>query len=259
MNIRYYDIGLNLFTPSFPNPEKIIEDAEAAGIRCILTGSDRKDNELVNDFTRTHNLCGTAGIHPHSTDDAREEDVDRIREIILSNPAIKMVGETGLDYDHMYAQKENQLHYFKELIALAEELHKPLFLHLRDAEEDFMDCFKGHEDICPISVVHCFTGNKETLQKLLNMGFYIGITGWICDERRGDALRDAVSILPLDRVMVETDAPYLTPRGFHLKRTNVPQNITYVVETLASYMHVTAEELRQHALKNTEKVFGIKR
>lgn len=258
MNIRYYDIGLNLFTPSFPHPEKIIEDAEAAGVRCILTGSDRKDNELVNDFTKKHGLLGTAGIHPHSTDDAREEDLQRIREIILTNPAIRMVGETGLDYDHMYAKKENQLHYFKELIALAEELHKPMFLHLRDAEEDFLHCFKGHESICPLSVVHCFTGNKEILRKLLDLGFYIGITGWICDERRGDALRDAVSILPLSRVMVETDAPYLTPRGFHLKRTNVPQNITYVVETLASYMHVTAEDLRLHALENTEKVFGIR-
>ena len=171
MNIRYYDIGLNLFTPSFPHPEKIIEDAEAAGVRCILTGSDRKDNELVNDFTKAHGLLGTAGIHPHSTDDAREEDLQRIREIILTNPAIRMVGETGLDYDHMYAKKENQLHYFKELIALAEELHKPMFLHLRDAEEDFLHCFKGHESICPLSVVHCFTGNKETLRKLLDLGF----------------------------------------------------------------------------------------
>ena len=138
MNIPSYDIHLTLFTPSFPNPEKIIEDAEAAGVRCILTGSDRKDNELVNDFTKKHGLLGTAGIHPHSTDTAREEDLQRIREIILTNPAIRMVGETGLDYDHMYAKKENQLHYFKELIALAEELHKPMFLHLRDAEEDFL-------------------------------------------------------------------------------------------------------------------------
>lgn len=259
MNIQYYDIGLNLFTPSFPHPEDIITGAEERGIKCILTGSDRKENELVNDFTKTHALYGTAGIHPHSTDGAEDRDVDRIREIILSNPAMVAVGETGLDYDHMYAKKENQLHFFKKLILLAEELHKPMFLHMRDAADDFIRCFQGHEDICPLSVVHCYTGNKEILQKLLDMGFYIGITGWICDERRGNALRDAVSILPLDRVMVETDAPYLTPRGFHLPRTNVPWNIPYVVETLASYMHVTAEELRLHALENTEKVFGIKR
>lgn len=259
MNIKYYDIGLNLFTRSFPHPEDIIEGAEEAGVKCILTGSERYDNEKVNDFVKTHDLYGTAGIHPHSTDDAKEEDIDRIREIITTNPRIVAVGETGLDYDHMYAKKENQLYFFKKLIDLAEELKKPMFLHERDAADDFIACFEGHEELCRRSVVHCYTGNKEILQKLLDMGFYIGITGWICDERRGDELRDAVSILPLDRVMVETDAPYLTPRGFHLPRTNVPQNITYVVETLASYMHVRGEELRLHALENTEKFFGIRR
>jgi len=258
MEIKYYDIGLNLFTRSFPKPEKIISDAEAAGIKCILTGSEYEENELVNDFVKTYDVYGTAGIHPHASDDAKESDIDRIREIILGNPRIVAVGETGLDYDHMYAKKENQLYYFKKLIDLAQELKKPMFLHERDAAEDFIECFKGHEDLCPLSVVHCYTGNKKTLEKLLDMGFYIGITGWICDERRADDLRDAVSILPLDRVMVETDAPYLTPRGFHLPRTNVPQNITYVVKTLAGYMGVDEEELRLHALANTEKVFHLK-
>ena len=124
MEIKYYDIGLNLFTRSFPKPEKIISDAEEAGIKCILTGSEYEENELVNDFVKTHDVYGTAGIHPHASDDAKESDIDRIREIILKNPRIVAVGETGLDYDHMYARKENQLHYFRKLIDLAEELKK---------------------------------------------------------------------------------------------------------------------------------------
>ena len=90
------------------------------------------------------------------------------------------------------------------------------------------------------------------------MGFYIGITGWICDERRADDLREAVTILPLDRVMIETDAPYLTPRGFHLPRTNVPQNITYVARTLAQYMGVSEEVLTKCAKENTERFWGIR-
>ena len=89
------------------------------------------------------------------------------------------------------------------------------------------------------------------------MGFYIGITGWICDERRADDLRDAVSVLPLDRVLLETDAPYLTPRGFHLPRTNVPNNIVYVAQTLAFYMHVPVQKLMAHAKKNTETLFRL--
>lgn len=109
----YYDIGLNLFTRSFPDPERIIADAEAAGICCILTGSEARENELVNEFVKTHDVYGTAGIHPHAADDAADKDLERIEEIILSNPKIVAVGECGLDYDRMYSTKENQLYYFK--------------------------------------------------------------------------------------------------------------------------------------------------
>lgn len=258
METKYYDIGLNLFTRSFPDPEKIIRNAEEAGVRCILTGSEARENELVADFVKNHDVWGTAGIHPHSADTAKEEDVERVRELVMTNPKIVAVGETGLDYDHMYSKKENQIHFFKELLDVAEETGKPLFLHERDAADDFIACFKGHEDLCRRAIVHCYTGDKKTLERFLDMGFYIGITGWICDERRGEALQDAVSILPLDRVMIETDAPYLTPRGYHLPRTNVPQNITYVAETLARYMQVRLDPLLEAAKKNTEDFFHIK-
>ncbi len=153
-------------------------------------------------------------------------------------------------------QTHAHIHTCKEK-CIAEKLGKPLFLHERDAAEDFIACFAGHEAICPRAVVHCYTGDKKTLRRLLDMGFYIGITGWICDERRADDLREAVSILPLDRVMIETDAPYLTPRGFHLPRTNVPQNITYVARTLAQYMGVSEEVLTKCAKENTERFWKI--
>ncbi len=257
MDIKYYDIGLNLFTRSFPKPEKIIADAADAGICCILTGSEARENRLVNEFVQQHQAYGTAGIHPHVADEATEKDIEEIRRIVTTNPKVVAVGETGLDYDRMFSKKENQIHFFKELIALAEEVKKPMFLHERDAADDFLACFKGHEDLCPRSVVHCYTGDKKTLAKMLDLGFYIGITGWICDERRAAPLRDAVSILPLERVLIETDAPYLTPRGFHLPRTNVPNNITYVAQTLAAYMGVDEGELVVRAKENTEKLFGL--
>lgn len=137
MDITYYDIGLNLFTRSFPNPEKIISDAEADGICCILTGSEGRENRLVDDFVRQHEVFGTAGIHPHVADAATDDDVAEIRRIVTTNPRIVAVGETGLDYDRMYSKKENQIYFFKKLIALAEELDKPMFLHERDAGDDF--------------------------------------------------------------------------------------------------------------------------
>ena len=118
--------------------------------------------------------------------------------------------------------------------------------------------FAGHEAIAARSVVHCFTGTRAEMERFLKLGFSIGITGWICDDRRADVLREAVRSLPLDRVLLETDAPYLTPRNVKgLSRTNVPQNVRYVAETLAQYMQVSAAELTRAAKTNTERLFHI--
>ena len=256
--IKYVDIGLNLFCKQFREPEKIINDAAAEGVSCILTGSDVRSSESVNAFVKGHDCYGTCGIHPHGADRASSEDFAWIREVVSGNDRIVAVGECGLDYDRMFSTRENQLRCFDHQIKIAEECGKPLFLHEREAADDFIARFKKHGDICKHSVVHCFTGTKETLQRYLDMGFFIGITGWICDERRGGALREAVKYIPLDRVMIETDAPYLTPRNIKgLDRTNVPQNIKYVAAELAKNMRVPEEELILAVKENTEKFFKI--
>lgn len=134
----------------------------------------------------------------------------------------------------------------------------PLFLHERSAAEEFIKRFRRHPEICKKSVVHCFTGDKRTLDQYLNMGFSIGITGWICDERRSKELREAVKMIPTDRILIETDAPYLTPRNVPgLGRTNVPQNIVYVARELAKYMNLEEKELVRHARENTERIFCL--
>lgn len=259
MQVKYYDIGLNLFCKQFPEPENIIQEAEDNGVCCILTGTDAKENRKINDFVKTHNAFGTAGIHPHNADRARQEDFSQIERILCDNEKIVAVGECGLDYDRMFSSKENQIRCLEKHIVLAEKLGKPLFLHERSAADDFIKRFKKHQDICKKSVVHCFTGDRKTLDKYLSMGFSIGITGWICDDRRAKELREAVRIIPLDRILAETDAPYLTPKNVQgLGRVNVPQNIIYVVKELAKYMHVSEEELIENAKKNTERIFGIK-
>ena len=141
---------------------------------------------------------------------------------------------------------------------LAEKYNKPLFLHERAAADDFIRRFKKHQDICQKSVVHCFTGDKKTLDKYLSMGFSIGVTGWICDDRRAKELREAVSIIPLDRILIETDAPYLVPRNVSgLGKVNVPQNIIYVARELAKYMKVPEDVLIENTKKNTERIFHI--
>lgn len=258
METKYYDIGLNLFCRQFKEPEKIIQDAADNNVCCILTGTDINENNKIDKFVKTHNAYGTAGIHPHNADSARQEDFLIIEKIISGNNKVVAVGECGLDYDRMFSTKENQTRCLEKHIVLAEKYNKPLFLHERAAADDFIRRFKKHQDICQKSVVHCFTGDKRTLDKYLSMGFSIGITGWICDDRRAKELRDAVSIIPLNRILIETDAPYLVPRNVNgLGKTNVPQNIIYVARELAKYMKVPEDVLIENAKKNTERIFGI--
>lgn len=258
MQIKYYDIGVNLFCKQFPDSEKIIREAAQAGVACILTGTDQKENKKINDFVKKHEVYGTAGIHPHNADSAKQEDFEFIEKIVKENQRIIAIGECGLDYDRMFSAKENQIRCLEKHIVLAKRLDKPLFLHERSASEDFVRRFQKHPEICKKSVVHCFTGDKKTLDKYLSMGFSIGITGWICDDRRAKELRQAVEIIPLDRILIETDAPYLTPRNVPgLERTNVPQNIVYVAKELAKYMKVSEEVLAENARKNTERIFQI--
>ncbi|MCI8453682.1 MAG: TatD family hydrolase [Lachnospiraceae bacterium] len=258
MEIQYYDIGLNLFCRQFLEPERVIQEAEDAGVCCILTGTSRRENDQIDGFVKAHAIYGTAGIHPHNADSAEKKDFDRIEAIVSGNPRIVAVGECGLDFDRMFSTKENQIRCLEKQIVLAERLEKPLFLHERAAAGEFVRRFKKHPDICKKSVVHCFTGDKKTLELYLDLGFSIGITGWICDERRGKELQEAVKLIPHDRILLETDAPYLTPRNIPgLSRTNVPQNIVYVARELAKHMGMAEEELIESAKRNTERVFGL--
>ena len=255
---KYYDIGLNLFCRQFHEPEQILANALADGITCILTGSDMQENRLVCDFIKTHHAYGTAGIHPHNADHARPQDFDEIERLITQNPKMVAVGECGLDYDRMFSSKENQLRCLDRHIALAEKLHKPMFLHERDAADDFIGIFSRHPEICRRSVVHCFTGDRSTAEHYIAMGFFIGITGWICDDKRAEALRQAVSVIPLDRILIETDAPYLTPKNIKgLSRVNIPNNIRYVARALAGYMGVDEAVLIRHTRQNTESLFSL--
>ena len=256
--IQYYDIGLNLFCKQFPDPEKILRNAAEAGVACILTGTDMQENEKIAAFLPKREVWGTCGIHPHNADRARKEDFDRMEELLREQPKFVAVGECGLDFDRMFSTRENQIRCLEKHIVLAERLGKPLFLHERSASEEFVRRFRKHPDICKRSVVHCFTGDRQTLEQYLELGFSIGITGWICDDRRAQPLRDAVAVLPLDRLLIETDAPYLTPRNVPgLGRINVPENVVYVARALAAYKKVPEEAIIRHAKENTERIFGL--
>lgn len=266
MKPTYYDIGLNLFDKRFHDPEAILRDAWEAGVACIATGTTVSESRRAADFLKNFRelpAYGTAGIHPHNARLARREDLRALKEL-LSRRGMVAVGECGLDYDRMFSPREVQQEVLAAHIALAEELGMPMFLHERSAigsdaaSIDMAAAFAGHEALARRSVVHCFTGTKEIAEQYLEMGFSIGVTGWICDDRRADDLRRAVSVIPKDRILIETDAPYLTPRNVKgLGWTNLPQNIKYVAAELAKYMGLPVDTLVRAARDNTERLFRI--
>ena len=269
MGIKYYDIGVNIFSKQFKlTPLGIVDNCRGnKEIGLVIISNNMAESyktyeflQLTNHFIKPYPyIYGTVGIHPHNADKAKKEDFNTLKEYINNVPQIVAIGECGLDYDRNFSTRENQIRCFEKQICLAEELNLPLYLHERKAVNDFIKRFKNHKDICNKSVVHCFTGNRDTLEKYIDMGFYIGITGWISDNKRAKELREAVKILPLDRVMIETDSPFLTPiyKGLS-KGINYPWNVKYVAEDLAKYMSVSVEELIKATKDNTEKFFNIK-
>lgn len=260
---KYIDIGLNLFSEQFRGHETdIVENAHAKGVSFIITGSSLKNSRLAAEFCEKYpdkNLSFTAGIHPHDAKNCEKDTLNKIRSILRDHRKFAAaVGECGLDYDRMFSPADVQRWVFEEHIVLAEELGLPLFLHERSAAEDFAKILSVHPEAAKRAVVHCFTGNRATVEKYLDMGCMIGITGWVCDNRRNVELLDALEVIPADRLMAETDGPYLLPRGIKgLKNPNVPENIVYVVRKIAEVKGIDEEKLRIQILENTVCFFRL--
>ena len=249
------DIGVNLFCPQFAGrEEEIIADAGSAGIGVILTGGDPETSARSLAFAEGRDgVFATAGIHPHDADGGG---VDAIRALLASfHPAA--IGECGLDYDRMYSTRENQLAVFDALLGLSEETNLPLFLHERAAHRDFIDLLKAHPSCAERAVVHCFTGTAEEALRCLRIGCCIGVTGWVCDERRNQDLLEALKVIPADRLMAETDAPYLLPRGLRLKNPNLPVYLPHVIRRLAQEKGMEEEAMQELLLATTLRFFSL--
>lgn len=255
------DIGANLTHDSFDKDRsQVIETAVNLGVdRMIVTGSSMTCSQKAFDLTQQyHNeLFSTVGIHPHHATEYTGETEDLIRELVQQQKVVA-IGETGLDYFRNFSPREAQIFSFEQHIKLAIETKMPLFLHQRDAHEDFYPIIKEHRDDIKNLVVHCFTDNKKALFDYLDLDCYIGITGWICDERRGLHLRELVKNIPDDRLMIETDAPYLIPRDLKLKtRRNEPQHLPHIARVIAELRNTDFDLFIQTVTKNTEEFFHI--
>ena len=260
----YIDIGVNLTASSFQNDRnEVIQRAMQAGVSSmVVTGTDvghsRQAVELCLQYPQS--LFATAGVHPHHADDYTLNTSRQLAEL-SSQQCVVAIGECGLDYNRNFATQENQRNAFDAQLELASEIKKPVFLHQRDAHSDFVAMLRNIRPQLSNAVAHCFTGTEAEVNDYLELDMYIGVTGWICDERRGQDLQRAVKQIPLDRIMFETDAPYLLPRDLDEKpiknRRNEPCYLPHIAKVVSRYMDVEIEELEHAALANTKMFFNI--
>lgn len=257
------DIGANLAHDSFDDDrDDVLQRASEAGVtQIIVTGSSGDSNVTALELASKYpgRLYSTAGVHPHHAADYND-DSDRQIRTLIANERCVAVGECGLDYFRNFSPRDAQLSAFRRQIDIAVDSGKPLFLHQRDAHDDFIEVLEPMLPHISRAVAHCFTGEGESLREYIALGLYIGITGWICDERRGKHLHDIVSVIPDDRLMIETDAPYLLPRTIRPRpksRRNEPMHLPEVLKTVAKARNQSVEHVAAITTANARHFFGI--
>lgn len=256
------DIGANLAHDSFDTdrPDVLRRAAEAGVSRIVITGSSRDSSHRACELAREApgKLFATAGVHPHHAKDWHASDADWMRTL-AGEPQVVAIGECGLDYFRNFSPAEAQEIAFRDQLAVAVETGLPVFLHQRDAHEAFCEILADFPTL-PRAVAHCFTGERHELEAYIDMGLYVGITGWICDERRGHHLRDLVSLIPPERLLLETDAPYLLPRDLDPKpssRRNEPMHLAHVARTVAQCLQASCEAVAAQTTRNATEFFGL--
>ncbi len=256
------DIGANLAHDSFDHDrDEVIERARQAGVETLLlTGSSLDSSRKVIELARQHNnLFATAGIHPH---EARQADANTIEEIgrLCDEDTIVAVGETGLDFNRDFSPRPMQEQVFSEHLRIAAKNGKPVFLHQRDSHQRFLPILREQRDALSGGVVHCFTDSREALFDYLDLDMYIGITGWVCDERRGGDVLELVPHIPAHRLLLETDAPYLMPRSLRPRpktRRNEPAHLREVLRVVAAVRHEQEAALASQTSSNARRLFRL--
>jgi len=257
------DIGANLTHESFDKDrDEVIKQAKTAGVETfIITGSDVSCSIKAMQLAHQYEDCcyATAGIHPHHASDYNGE-VEAQLQTLLNDNKVVAVGETGLDYFRDISPRPAQIFSFEQHVQLAIDNEMPIFLHQRESHVDFLPILKEHRDQLNHVVVHCFTDNEKALFDYLDLDCYIGITGWICDERRGSHLLELVKNIPLNRLLIETDSPYLMPRNLNPKpksRRNEPKYLPHIAGFIAKQLDLNVKELVALTTDNSKTFFNI--
>ena len=258
------DIGSNLTHSSFAGDlEQVIGRAVEAGVsRQVVTGTDLVSSRAAADLAARHPrmLWSTAGLHPHHAA-SFEPALAAGFEELLALPQVVAVGECGLDYFRDFSPRPQQRAAFAAQLEIAARRRKPVFLHQRDAHADFAAILAEHRAALASGVAHCFTEGPAELEAYLGLDLSIGVTGWVCDERRGGALREAVPRIPRDKLLLETDAPYLLPRDLAPQpksRRNEPAYLPHIAATVAALRGESLASVAEAATQNALRLFGLK-
>ena len=257
-----FDIGLNLTSAQFAKDcDEVVARAFSAGVKgLLLTGTNLHESEQAQQMAQRYDPCwSTAGVHPHDSSQWTQHSAEKIYAL-ATTPEVVAVGECGLDFNRNFSTPAEQEAAFTAQLALAAELGMPVFMHCRDAHERFLALLEPWLDKLPGAVLHCFTGTRQEAIACLDRGVYLGITGWVCDERRGLELRELLPVIPADRLLVETDAPYLLPRDMQPKptsRRNEPAYLGHILERIAHWRGEDVQWLDAQTDDNVRRLFGV--
>lgn len=261
------DIGVNLGNSQFRHdPLAVIERAQSANVQqLIITGTSidesQKIQHLWDELSPNHpnQLFCTAGIHPHDAKTFNSDSLAQLKQL-AQHESVVALGEMGLDFNRNYSSPTEQIRAFEEQLNIATTLQLPVFLHERDAHEHQLAILREYRDKLTNGVIHCFTGDKKSLFNYLDLDLHIGITGWVCDDKRGAELQTVVANIPNERIMAETDAPFLLPKTIQPKpssRRNEPCYLPWVIDKLAACRHQSATELAQYTTDNARRFFQL--
>lgn len=261
------DIGVNLTAKSFQkDTPQIIERAQLAGVSHIgVTGTNLQHSDAAIELCEQYPnvLFSTAGIHPHHANEWNDKTAQEIHSMAQIH-CVKAIGECGLDYNRNFSDPQDQRKAFEAQLELAADLQLPVFLHQRDAHDDFVEILSRWRNQLSGAVAHCFTGTTEEAKAYLELDLMIGITGWLCDERRGQSLQQAVKDIPIEYLMIETDAPYLLPRdlphnlAINLQaRRNEPLVLPHVCAALARYKNMAEQSVAIQTTKQAKEFFKL--
>ncbi len=264
-----FDVCVNLLNSQFNSDrEAVIERAHNAGVgKLLITATNLATSTQAIVWSQPPSRWCTAGIHPHDATDLPPTWLEELTHL-AQHKHVVAVGETGLDFYRNFSPRTLQIEVFDQQIGLAARLGKPLFVHDRDSKGEVYQRLQKAGDLPPV-LIHCFTGTRADLEAYLAAGFYIGITGWVADPRRGDTLRELVPHIPLERLVIETDAPFLkphnTPADFlddhnlpaKFKRRNEPALLPRVLEAITHLRPESAAEVARATADNAAILFGL--